>query len=63
MTKRCIGAEAQSLFDTAVHSIEFQDAREGASIDDLDAALHWAAQAPCAGTGGVEVRPVMNPPG
>jgi hypothetical protein len=26
---------------------------------DLDAALAWAARAPCAATGGVEVRPVM----
>lgn len=26
---------------------------------DLDAALEWAARAPCASTGGVEVRPVM----
>jgi len=26
---------------------------------DLDTALSWAARAPCASTGGVEVRPVM----
>lgn len=33
-------------------------------VPDLDAALHWAAQAPCAGAGSVEIRPVMpNPPG
>ena len=32
--------------------------------DSLDAALEWAARAPCAGTGAVEVRPVlpMSPP-
>ncbi len=29
--------------------------------DDLDTALSWAAKAPCASTGGVEVRPVMPP--
>jgi hypothetical protein len=29
---------------------------------DLDAALEWAARAPCAATGGVEVRPVMPIP-
>jgi hypothetical protein len=33
-------------------------------VADLDAALHWAAQAPCAAAGSVEVRPVMpSPPG
>lgn len=26
---------------------------------DLDTALDWAARAPCAGTGGVEVRPIL----
>ena len=31
-------------------------------VPDLDAALSWAARAPCAVTGGVEVRPVMPPP-
>ena len=31
-------------------------------VDNLDAALGWAARAPCAGSGGVEIRPVMNPP-
>lgn len=34
-----MGSEAQSLFDTAVHSIVSEDAREAASIDDLDAEL------------------------
>ncbi len=28
-------------------------------VPDLDVALEWAARAPCAGTGGVEVRPVL----
>ncbi|MDB5999493.1 MAG: hypothetical protein JWP52_1192 [Rhizobacter sp.] len=28
-------------------------------VPHLDAALEWAARAPCAATGGVEVRPVM----
>ncbi len=31
-------------------------------VPDLDAALSWAARAPCASTGGVEVRPVLMPP-
>jgi hypothetical protein len=30
-------------------------------VADLDAALDWAAQAPCATTGSVEVRPVLPP--
>lgn len=30
-------------------------------VADLDAALDWAAQAPCALTGSVEVRPVLPP--
>ncbi|MEM9048172.1 MAG: YciI family protein [Pseudomonadota bacterium] len=29
-------------------------------VPDLDAALKWAAKAPCAATGSVEVRPVMQ---
>jgi len=32
-------------------------------VPELDAALEWAARAPCASTGGVEVRPVLRPPG
>ncbi|OYU14548.1 MAG: hypothetical protein CFE37_10065 [Alphaproteobacteria bacterium PA4] len=32
-------------------------------VPDLDTALHWAAQAPCATAGSVEVRPVMPSPG
>lgn len=31
-------------------------------VPDLDAALEWAAQAPCATGGSVEVRPVLPPP-
>ncbi len=29
---------------------------------DLDGALEWAARAPCAAAGSVEVRPVLPPP-
>jgi hypothetical protein len=32
-------------------------------VPDLDAALDWAAKAPCATAGSVEVRPVLPPPG
>lgn len=31
-------------------------------VPDLDAALDWAAKAPCAIAGSVEVRPVLPPP-
>lgn len=31
-------------------------------VSDLDSALDWAARAPCASTGGVEVRPILPPP-
>ena len=31
-------------------------------VPDLDAALAWAERAPCAATGGVEVRPVYTAP-
>lgn len=31
-------------------------------VADLDTALVWASRAPCAVTGGVEVRPVLPPP-
>ncbi|HSC62280.1 MAG TPA: YciI family protein, partial [Caldimonas sp.] len=31
-------------------------------VPDLDTALSWAARAPCAALGGVEVRPVLPPP-
>lgn len=32
-------------------------------VPDLDTALEWAARAPCAATGGVEVRPTLVIPG
>ncbi len=31
-------------------------------VPDLDAALEWAARAPCASGGSVEIRPVLPPP-
>ncbi|AEG93172.1 YciI family protein [Ramlibacter tataouinensis] len=31
-------------------------------VESLDQALEWAARAPCAATGGTEVRPVEPPP-
>ncbi|WP_439534258.1 YciI family protein [Polymorphobacter sp.] len=31
-------------------------------VPDLDAALQWAARAPCASAGSVEIRPVMPAP-
>lgn len=31
-------------------------------VPDLDHALEWAARAPCAASGGAEVRPVLPPP-
>lgn len=31
-------------------------------VPDLDAALAWAARCPAAGTGSVEVRPLLPPP-
>ncbi len=52
-----------------VHDGPFADTKEQLAgffvidVADLDAALDWAAQAPCAVTGGVEVRPVLPPPG
>lgn len=30
-------------------------------VKDLDAALHWAAKAPCVTCGSVEIRPVLPP--
>ncbi|ROT98562.1 YciI family protein [Histidinibacterium lentulum] len=32
-------------------------------VADLDAALDWAAKAPCVTAGSVEIRPVLPPPG
>ncbi len=31
-------------------------------VPDIDTALEWSARAPCAATGGVEVRPVFTTP-
>ena len=31
-------------------------------VPDLDAALDWAARAPCAHTGSVEIRPILSMP-
>jgi hypothetical protein len=31
-------------------------------VPDLDAALEWAARAPCVGAGSVEIRPVLPAP-
>jgi hypothetical protein len=31
-------------------------------VPDLDAALEWAARAPCVTGGSVEIRPVLPPP-
>jgi len=31
-------------------------------VADLDAALEWAARAPCVSAGSVEIRPVLPPP-
>ena len=51
-----------------VHDGPFADTKEQIGgfcvieVADLDAALDWAAQAPCAETGAVEVRPVLPPP-
>lgn len=45
----------------------FADAKEQlggyfvVEVPDLDTALDWAAKAPCAATGSVEVRPVLPP--
>lgn len=50
-----------------IHDGPFADSKEqlgGYFIIEtptLDAALDWAMKAPCAATGGVEVRPVMPP--
>ncbi|WP_416908930.1 MAG: YciI family protein [Polymorphobacter sp.] len=53
-----------------VHDGPFADTKEQLggyvviNVADLDAALEWAARAPCAAAGSVEIRPVMpSPPG
>lgn len=51
-----------------VHDGPFADSKEqiGGYVilnsPDLDGALEWAARAPCASTGRVEVRAVLPPP-
>jgi hypothetical protein len=51
-----------------VHDGPFADTKEQlggyfiVEVADLDAALEWAAKAPCATTGSVEVRPVLMMP-
>ena len=61
-TLRVRGTERQ------IHDGPFADTKEQLGgfflieVPNLDAALTWAARAPCAGTGGVEVRPTMSPP-
>ena len=52
-----------------VHDGPYSDTKEQLGgfcvieVPDLDTALDWAAKAPCAETGSVEVRPVLPPPG
>lgn len=61
-TLRVRGTERQ------IHDGPFADTKEQLGgfflieVPNLDVALTWAARAPCAGTGGVEVRPTMLPP-
>ncbi len=51
-----------------VHDGPFADTKEQLGgfavidVDSLDIALDWAAKAPCATAGSVEVRPVLPPP-
>ncbi len=51
-----------------VHDGPFADTKEMlggyvvVDLPDLDAALEWAARAPCVTAGSVEIRPVMSPP-
>jgi hypothetical protein len=53
--------------DWQVEDGPFADTREQLGgfvvieVDDLDAALAWAARAPCASAGSVEVRPTLPP--
>lgn len=54
--------------DGTVHDGPFADTKEMLGgyvvidVADLDAALEWAARAPCAAAGSVEVRPVLENP-
>ncbi|MGH8595944.1 MAG: YciI family protein [Gammaproteobacteria bacterium] len=51
-----------------IHDGPFADTKEQLGgfflieVPNLDAALAWAARAPCVASGGVEVRPTMSPP-
>ena len=51
-----------------IHDGPFADTKEQLGgfcvieVDGLDAALDWAAKAPCAEAGSVEIRPVLPPP-
>lgn len=51
-----------------VHDGPFADSKEALGgyvvldVADLDAALEWAARAPCVSAGSVEIRPVLPPP-
>jgi hypothetical protein len=51
-----------------IHDGPFADTKEllggymVIEVPDLDAALEWAAKAPCAQGGSVEIRPVLPPP-
>jgi hypothetical protein len=51
-----------------VHDGPFADTKEMLGgyliidVPDLDTALEWAAKAPCAHGGSVEIRPVLPPP-
>jgi hypothetical protein len=43
-----------------IHSKEGLGGYSVIEVDDLDAALEWAARCPCATDGAVEVRPVLQ---
>ena len=51
-----------------IHDGPFADTKEQLGgfcvieVETLDAALDWAAKAPCAQAGSVEVRPILPPP-
>ena len=53
---------------TLVQDGPYPDAKEALGgyvileVPDLDAAIAWAAKAPCAAAGSVEIRPVLPPP-
>lgn len=57
---------ARHFADATVQDGPFADTKEMLGgyvvidVPDLDAALEWAARAPCAAAGSVEVRPVLD---